>query len=138
MDRTDQREFLGVGWAYPVATDPLVGDIALARYDRDIRQAIQIILETSRGERVMRPRFGCGIHDLVFAEINTTTLRAVEAAVREALVAYEPRIELLDVTVDPQQALDGVLIVALSYRVRRTNQIDNLVYPFFFREGGPQ
>jgi uncharacterized protein len=84
----------------------------------------------------MRPRFGCGIHDLVFEEINATTLTAIEASVREALITYEPRIELTDVTVDPSDALDGLLVIAIDYRVRRTNQEDNLVYPFFFREGG--
>jgi phage baseplate assembly protein W len=138
VDATRQREFLGVGWSYPVAIDPLSGDVALSAYDRDVREAIRIILETAPGERVMRPRFGCGIHDLVFEEISATTLFAVEASVREALTTYEPRIELLAVEVDPLQALDGYLIVTIGYRVRRTNQIDNLVYPFFYREGGPR
>jgi phage baseplate assembly protein W len=138
MDSIDSRDFLGVGWAYPVATDPLIGDVAMVRYDRDVRQAIRIILETAPGERMMRPRFGCGIHNLVFEEINSTTLTAMEAAVREALVTYEPRIELLDVTVDPLRSLDGLLVIGIKYRVRRTNQTDNLVYPFYFREsGGP-
>ena len=136
MRAADQRDFLGIGWRYPVATDPLSGDIALSSYDRDIREAIRIILETAPGERVMRPRFGCGIHDLVFEEINATTLAAIEASVRDALVSYEPRIELLDVTVDPSDALDGLLVISIDYRLRRTNQEDNLVYPFFFREGG--
>ena len=136
MRAEDQRDFLGVGWRYPVATDPLTGDIALSRYDRDVKEAIKIVLETAPGERVMRPRFGCGIHDLVFEEINATTLTAIEASVRDALVTYEPRIELLNVTVDPSDALDGMLVIAIDYRLRRTNQEDNLVYPFFFREGG--
>ena len=138
MDSTRQREFLGRGWAYPVRTDPLAGEVALSLYERDVREAILIILETARGERVMRPRFGCGIHDLVFEEINTTTLFAVDASVREALTTYEPRIELLSVTVDPLQSLDGLLIISIAYRVRRTNQVDNLVYPFFYQEGGPR
>jgi phage baseplate assembly protein W len=138
MRADDHRDFLGVGWRYPVATDPLTGDIALSRYDRDVKEAIRIILETAHGERVMRPRFGCGIHDLVFEEINATTLTAVEASVREALITYEPRIELNNVTVDPSEALDGLLVIAIDYRLRRTNQEDNLVYPFFFREGGEQ
>jgi len=138
MAANDHRDFLGIGWRYPVAIDPLTGDIALSSYDRDVKEAIRIILETKQGERVMRPDFGCGIHDLVFEEINATTLTAIEATVRYALITYEPRIELLSVTVDPSDALDGLLIIAIDYRLRRTNQEDNLVYPFFFREGGQQ
>lgn len=133
---TDQRDFLGIGWTYPVATDPLKGDIQLSRYDRDVKEAIRIILGTSKGERVMRPQFGCGIHDMVFEAINATTLFAVETSVREALIAYEPRIELLAVIVDPREALNGCLLIAIHYRLRRTNQEDNLVYPFLYREGG--
>ena len=138
MEDIDQKDFLGVGWAYPVGVDALTGDTAMARYDRDVHQAIRIILETSPGERVMRPEFGCGIHDLVFEEINVTTMRAIEASVREALTRFEARIEIVNVTVDPRQALNGELLIALKYRVRSTNQVDNLVYPFYFREGGPQ
>ena len=136
MEARDQRDFLGVGWAYPVATDPLRGDIQMASYERDVREAIRIILETAPGERAMRPTFGCGIHQLVFEEINTATLTAVQASVREALTIWEPRIELEEVAVDPLQAAEGLLIVSIDYRVRDTNQLDNLVYPFFYTEGG--
>jgi len=136
MEAGGQRDFLGVGWAYPVATDPMRGDVAMARYESDVRQAIRIILETAPGERVMRPDFGCGIHQLLFEEINATTLYAVQASVREALVAWEPRIELNEVEVDPIEAADGLLVISIDYRVRDTNQLDNLVYPFFFSEGG--
>jgi len=136
MDGQGHRDFLGIGWRFPVATDPATGDIALSAYGRDIKEAIRIILQTARGERVMRPRFGCGIHDLVFEEMSTTTLYAVEQSVRDALNTYEPRIELLSVKVDPIGALDGLLLVGIDYRVRRTNQTDNLVYPFYFKESG--
>jgi len=136
MRPDDHRDFLGVGWRYPVATDPLKGDIALSRYDRDVKEAIRIILETAPGERVMRPLFGCGIHDLVFEEVNATILTAIEATVHDALVTYEPRIELTNVAIDPSDALDGLLVISIDYRLRWTNQEDNLVYPFFFREGG--
>jgi phage baseplate assembly protein W len=138
MARGDQQDFLGVGWAYPVATDPMRGDVAMARYESDVREAIRIILETAPGERVMRPSFGCGIHQLVFEEINSTTIYAVQASVRDALIQWEPRIEVNEVTVDPVQAVEGVLYISLDYRVRDTNQLDNLVYPFFYAEGGGQ
>lgn len=134
ITEVNQRDFLGVGWSYPVATDPMTGDVQLSYYERDVKGAIRIILETRPGERAMRPRFGCGIHELVFEEINATTLFAIETAVREALITYEPRIELLTVTVDPREALNGSLLIAITYRLRRTNQEDNLVYPFFFTE----
>jgi hypothetical protein len=136
MAEVNQRDFLGIGWTYPVAIDPLRGDIALSRYERDIKEAIRIILETAPGERAMRPRFGCEIHALTFEEINATTLFAIEASVREALIAYEPRIEPISITVDPADALNGILLVAIQYRIRRTNQEDNLVYPFLYSEGG--
>ena len=97
---------------------------------------IRIILHTAPGERVMRPRFGCGIREMVFEEISTTTLFAAESRIRDALVTYEPRIELLGITIDPFQAMTGLLLITIDYRVRRTNQSDNLVYPFYFREGG--
>lgn len=136
MDQQWHRDFLGVGWSFPVALDPVGGDISLAAYGRDVKEAIRIILHTAPGERVMRPRFGCGIHEMVFEEISTTTLFAAEARIRDALVTYEPRIELLDIKIDPFQAMTGLLLITIDYRVRRTNQSDNLVYPFYFKEGG--
>ena len=131
-----KKDWLGRGWAYPVLVDPLTGGVAFAEYEDDIHQAITIMLGTARGERVMRPDFGCGIHDLVFEVMDTATLTRVETAVRECLTKYEARIEVLDVSVDPFDAADGLLVIELDYRVRRTNQIGNFVYPFYFREGG--
>lgn len=132
----EQKDWLGRGWAFPVRIDPATGGVALAEYEADIRQAILIILETAPGERVMRPDFGCGIHDLVFEVVDVATLTRVESAVRDALIRYEARIEVLGVRADPLRAADGELRIELEYRVRRTNQIGNLVYPFYFREGG--
>jgi phage baseplate assembly protein W len=131
-----QKAWMGRGWAYPVQIDPRTGGIAFAEYETDIRQSIIIILGTARGERVMRPDFGCGIHDLVFEVIDVAMLTRVEAAVRESLTKYEARIEVLNVRANPLLAADGELLIELEYRVRMTNQIGNLVYPFYFREGG--
>jgi len=133
----EQKDWLGRGWAYPVAIDPITGGVATAEYEADIRQSILIILETARGERVMRPDFGCGIHDLVFEVMDVATLTRVESAVKESMIKYEPRIEVRQITVNPiQAATDGRLLIEFEYRVRRTNQLGNMVYPFYFREGG--
>ena len=128
------KEFLGVGWTYSVRTK-LDRNIAMSQFEDDIREAILIILGTAKGERVMRPDFGCGIHDLVFAPINTATITLVENSVREALTVYEPRIELIKVEALSDRAEEGKLLVNIDYRVRSTNSRFNLVYPFYLKEG---
>jgi phage baseplate assembly protein W len=131
-----RKEFLGRGWGFPVQLDVATGRVADAEHEADIRQAIRIIIETAPGERVMRPDFGCGIHALVFEAADTTLLQRVRSEVEAALTRYEARIELLAIDVNAAPGTDGQLLIELEYRVRLTNQVGNLVYPFYFREGG--
>jgi uncharacterized protein len=128
------KDFLGVGWKFSVQTDSK-SMIKLSRYEEDIKEAIWIILGTSRGERVMRPDFGCGIHDFVFESINASTLANIEQSVREALILWEPRIKLMDVNVSDDQIDNGKLIISIEYIVTATNSRFNLVYPFYLNEG---
>lgn len=132
----ERKAFLGRGWAMPVALEPRTGRVATVAYEQDIRESILIILETAPGERVMRPNFGCGIHELVFAAVDSTTLQRVRSTVEEALRRCEARIDVLAVNVDEAATSEGKLLVEIEYRVRKTNQLGNLVFPFYFREGG--
>lgn len=132
----DRKEFLGRGWAMPVEIDRRTGRVATAAYEEDIKQSIKIILETTPGERVMRPNFGCGIHEMMFTAVDTTTIERIRSLVDEALVRCEARIEVLAIKVDEDATIDGELKVEIDYRVRKTNQTGNLVFPFHFTEGG--
>src|SRR5262245_36224695 len=96
---TDTRDFLGVGWKFPLQVTP-GGKIAQAKYEQRIEESIYLILSSAKGERVMLQDFGCGIHDLVFAPNNAMTPTMVVQTVRQALVAYEPRIDVLDITAE--------------------------------------
>ena len=126
--------FLGRGWAFPVIPDR-EGRIRFVEGEDAIEEAIQILLGTSPGERVMRPELGCGIWELVM-EPNTSQLHGrVQARVREALVRWEPRIDVLDVRVDSPPEQKHLLLIRLDYRVRSNNAFFNLVYPFFLQEG---
>jgi phage baseplate assembly protein W len=128
------REFLGRGFAFPFLPDPQ-GRLRLVGDEERIRQSIWIILGTAPGERLMRPDFGCGIHDLVF-EPNSAALRGLVAArVRTALVRCEPRIDVLDVRVGTDDAERNHLLIGIDYRIRANNAFANLVYPFFVNEG---
>ncbi|SEB02540.1 MULTISPECIES: GPW/gp25 family protein [unclassified Mycobacterium] len=129
------RAFLGVGWAFPPAV--IGADVTMAAYDEDVRQAVLIILQTTPGERVMRPQFGAGLADLVFEPMTTALLALVKHRVETALVQWEPRIDVDMVTVTPSPAR-GRVDVDIRYHVRQTSTFYNLVYPFFLNEGGGQ
>ena len=127
------REFLGRGWKFPVSVDSR-GGIAMSQHEEDIREAIWIILSTSRGERAMNPDFGCGVHDMIFSSISTSTLGMIRESVREALILWEPRIEVSDVKAKVDGFEEGRVEGTGDYLVRATNNEVNLVYPFYLKE----
>jgi uncharacterized protein len=123
-------DFLGNGWSFPFRISPS-GGIALTRQEYDIDEAIRIILSTAKVERHMRPNFGCGIHDLVFAPNNATTAGLVYTYVEEAIGWWEPRVELIDIEVTTDDVDRNMLLINITYRIRATNDERNLVYPFY-------
>lgn len=127
-----KRSFLGRGIAFPVRLDSK-GNVAMSEYEQNIEESIRIILGTAPGERVMRPDFGCRIHDYVFYPNNAATASIVSFYVREALAKWEPRIEDITVQVNPDPSLENVMRIDITYKVTRTNSVRNLVYPFYLR-----
>jgi phage baseplate assembly protein W len=125
--------FLGNGWDFFALTRPRGdgGTVALTAHEEAVHQAVWIILGTTPGERALRPDFGCGIHELVFSVNDSGTRGRVAQAVREALVRWEPRIDLTAVEVEPDPASPTTLRIHVGYRVRSTNNRFNLVYPFY-------
>ena len=126
--------FLGRGWNFPIHTNKR-GGIGFSEADEKIRESILIILGTAKGERVMRPDFGCDIHEYTFSVVNASTLTLMTSSVKEALVYHEPRIDVLQVTASTALIDKGVLELSIEYRVRATNTESNLVYPFYLKDG---
>lgn len=130
------KPFLGVGWPFPLVDGdghPRLnedGSLKLAEYDESVRESIWIVLGTAKGERVMRPAFGCGIYDLVFEVNSASTAGRVAQEIRDALLYFEPRIDVLDVQVQAGGQGEEMLI-SIDYQVRATNNVFNLVYPFY-------
>ncbi len=129
-----ERDYLGTGWQFPVRPNRR-GEIEQSSGVDDIEGAIRIVLGTAKGERIMRPEFGCGIHEYVFTSMNATVRTLIETAVEDALVKWEPRIEVSNVEAPQTVRDDGVLPIRLDYRVRQSNTEHNLVYPFYLTEG---
>lgn len=123
-------DFVGAGWSYPLGTDA-TGGVALVSRDREIEQAIRLILGTAVGERPMRPEFGCRIHDHVFNTASSATAGQIAYDVRQALDRWEPRIDVLDVGISFDAMTAGVLYIDINYSIRSLNDPRNLVFPFY-------
>lgn len=122
--------FLGVGLAFPIELDEN-NQLKISRYEMAVQQSIWTILGTAKGERIMRPDFGCGIHDFVFSANSASTVGQIVSEVRQSLIEWEPRIDILDVDVTPDENEDSKLLIIINYQVRTTNNRFNLVYPFY-------
>lgn len=133
MATTGKRDILGVGWTFPIR--PHAGSLRYIKYEDDVEQAINVILETARRERVMRPNFGGGLRDWVFASNSPQTQRAIEAEVRRALIENEQRISVESVAASASPDTPNVLLIEIDYVVRGTNSAFNMVYPFYLTEG---
>jgi Bacteriophage baseplate protein W len=129
------EEFIGRGWAFPIRTDA-TGGIALVTREREIEEAIRLILGTTPGERPMRPEFGCRIHEYVFAPADSGTASAIAADVKSALRRWEPRVDVEDVQVTFDARDQTVMYIDVRYSIRRTNDRRNLVFPFYVIPGG--
>lgn len=125
-------DFLGVGWSLPIQLNEN-NQIKMAKYEDAVRQSILMILNTTKGERVMRPNFGCLIYDRVFSPNTPGTVGQIISDVREALLEWEPRIDILNVDAIPDPTQANLILIQVNYQVRTTNNVFNLVYPFYIQ-----
>lgn len=129
------KSFLGRGWKFPVEVDEITGRIKMSEYEEDIAEAIRIILWTGKGERMMRPDFGCGVESFLFGLTDETTLHLLEANVEDAIRTWEPRVHEVEVKAETDAAEPGKVNIRIQYEVRSTNNLYNQVYPFYIHEG---
>lgn len=130
----DARAILGRGWPFPTRLGP-DGRLGWLDGPAKVRQSIRLLLETSPGERVMLPEYGCGVHDLVFQPNSAQLRSAVRERVRTALVRFEPRIDVVGVDVETAAGEPSRLDISIDYRLRANNAFHNLVFPFYLAEG---
>lgn len=124
------QSFIGARWAFPARIDA-TGGVALVTRERNIEEAIRVILGTAPGERTTRPEFGCRIHDYVFGPVNSDLAGLIVYAVRRALERWEPRIDVDDVVIGFDDRDRGVMYLDIRYTVRGYNDPRNLVFPFY-------
>jgi len=129
------NSFLGSGWSFPPEFNKNSKSVKMVSGEEDIDESLRILMATKPMERVMQPAYGCGLKSLVFEKIDSSSLTLIRDAIKQAVIFFEPRIDLEDIEIDEERAYEGILYIKLIYTVRTTNTRTNLVYPFYFMEG---
>ena len=129
-----ERSILGTGWSFPIVSD-LYGNIALSSYEKNVEESIKIILNTTPGERVMNPDFGCKINELVFSTCSPKTVSLAVHYVEEAIIKWEPRVILKKVEGEIDINNGNLINIKIDYEIRSVNTFFNMVYPFYLERG---
>jgi phage baseplate assembly protein W len=132
---TKEQAILGIGWSFPPTFSRATLSIDMVEADTDIRESLWILFSTTLGERVMLPEYGTQIWQMVFRALNTTLTTQLADMVSQAILYWEPRIDVVDIKVTPDASQNGRVLIMVDYIVRRTNTRSNLVYPFYLQEG---
>src|SRR5262245_16065476 len=127
--------FLGRGWSFPPTFNPSFFGVEMLEEEADIASSLEILLTTMPGERVMLPQYGCNLEELVFESLDTRMKTLMADKVESAIIYHEPRIELESVRLDDSRNFEGVVLIAVVYRVKSTNSRFNFVFPFYKLEG---
>lgn len=130
--------FLGTGWGFPPEfnkEEEGAGKVEMLSDEIDIKSSLEILLSTRLGERVMVPNYGCNLDELLFKPLNLTLKTFVKELIKNAILYYEPRIDVEKIQIDQTNELDGELLILIDYRIRVTNARNNLVFPFYKEEG---
>ena len=128
-----KKSFLGTGWSFPPNFDKGIKSVELVSDAVDINQSLEILLSTRLGERVMLPKYGCNLEELVFETMDATFETYITELVRSAILYHEPRIDLESVDYE-NNPNEGVLLIIINYKIRITNSRSNFVFPFYKSE----
>lgn len=129
------NDFLGKGWSFPPSFNPQMADVVMTEKEKDIEKSLHILLTTTVGERVMQPKFGCNMEDLVFESLNTTTKTLMKDKIQTAILYFEPRIDVTRIELNDSNQLEGEILIEVEYIVRATNSRFNFVFPYYKNEG---
>lgn len=135
VESDGKMDFLGKGWSFPPTFDRDAQGVEMTEKNEDIRKSLEILLTTTAGERVMQPKYGCNMEDLLFASLDTTTKTLIKDRIKTAILYFEPRIEVKRINLDTRNELQGELLIEVDYVVVATNSRFNFVFPFYRNEG---
>jgi uncharacterized protein len=130
-----QDDFLGKGWSFPPTFIPAMQGVQMTEKEEDINRSLQILLTTRVGERIMQPKYGCNMDEMVFEPLSTTTKTIMIDKIQTAILYFEPRIDVTAISMNTTNELEGEILIEIEYIIRATNNRFNFVFPFYINEG---
>ena len=130
----EQDDFLGKDWSFPPTFDAEIKTVAMTEKNEDIQRSLQILLTTAVGERIMQPKYGCNMDEMVFEALDTTTKTIIKDKISTAILFFEPRIDVVAITMNATNELEGEIIIEIDYVIRATNSRYNFVFPYYINE----
>lgn len=130
-----EKSFLGTGWGFPPTFNKQTHAVEMVSEEEDIKQSLHILFGTLKGERVMETEYGNTLHEMVYENISTTLIHFISYRIEQAILFFEPRIKVSGIEVDTSRQFEGVIYITVSYTVIQTNTRNNIVYPFYLKEG---
>lgn len=134
-NETKGNEFLGRGWSFPPTFDMSLQGVVMTEKNDDIQNSLEILLTTTVGERLMQPKYGCNMDELVFESLDTATITLIKDKIKTAILYFEPRIDVQKIDLNTDNILEGMILIELEYIVRATNSRFNFVFPYYRIEG---
>ena len=128
------KSFLGRGWSFPPAFGRGGADVEMVSDAEDVHQSLQILLSTQPSERLMREDYGCDLTSVMFEEADQALINRLSSLISDAILNYEPRVELEKLNIAESQTEPGLLMVSIDYSIKGTNSRFNMVYPFYLKE----
>lgn len=128
-------EFLGRGWSFPPSFKQELQSVEMTEKKEDIEKSLHVLLTTAMGERLMVPRYGCNMDELVFEALNTTTKTLIKDKIQTSILYFEPRIDVTAIELNDTNQLEGEILVEIEYIIRATNSRFNFVFPYYKNEG---
>jgi hypothetical protein len=135
MAEFEQDDFLGKGWSFPPTFNSSVKGVEMTEKLDDINRSLQILLTTRPGERIMQPKYGCNMDEMVFEPLSTAVKTIMKDKIKTAILYFEPRIDVIAIAMDTTNELEGEIIIEVEYMVRATNSRFNFVFPYYINEG---
>ena len=130
-----KNNFLGRGWSFPPSFNPALQQVEMTENEEDVRKSLEVLLQTTVGERIMQPKYGCNLEEYLFESMDTATKTLIRDKVETAILYFEPRIEAKKIELDDSSLLEGVVLIKIEYIIGATNSRFNFVFPFYRNEG---